>query len=128
MRTILTVTILGAALVSATTAAGAQTLQRGLGEPTNAGPVVREILLARAGLNLTTAADADIFLQRLSAGITRACDAQPGLAAPGEDRAEAFRACREGALRDAIARIHSPMVHRRSAELRLVPQMSMASR
>ena len=128
MHSILKAAILSAALASVATCAAAQGLQRTSGEPTNAGPVAREILLARQGLNMSAAADADVFLTRLTTAITRDCDTQPNLAAKGEDRTQAFRACREGALREAIERVGSPMVRRRFTELRVIPQFSLASR
>jgi UrcA family protein len=80
--------------------------------------VTVRITVSAHGLDLASPADADRFLRRLNAAVTRACDDRPVGSSVFLGRSAGFHTCRAAALEAAIAEVYAPVVRQRYAALR----------
>jgi UrcA family protein len=98
--------------------AAATTLARSPGAPLGYAPVKQQVIVSASGLNLSNPADADLFVQRLSRAINRACDDRPASGpALMVGRSAGFQSCRAGALEEASRVVHAPAVQMSMARL-----------
>jgi UrcA family protein len=85
-----------------------------LGGPALAGPSLNtvEVRVSSEGLDLTSQAGAEQFLQRLSQAATQACGGAPDSSPLVKDAARRFRQCRLTAVAVAVGNSRSPKVWR----------------
>jgi UrcA family protein len=125
MLTSIRTAALALVLAAIASAATAQKFDRRLGDPTNYSPVSRELRVSARGLNLSDERDASVFVQRLTAAITRVCDDRREVSAMTVARTRTFQACRSSALRQAFEKISSPTVRRRFVEDHLEVRLAL---
>jgi UrcA family protein len=127
MKSLLQVT----ALLAATCVAGAaicQPLAPEAGTPGRHGPVKVLVIVSAHGLDLSSAAGADLFVSRLDAAVNRACNDRPTIGAFTLFRSDEFQACRANALQTAMVYVRSPLVRQRYAQTRAGDQLRLAHR
>jgi UrcA family protein len=124
--------LFAAALIAAAGIAGAAfggPLDPGPGVPGGHGPVKVMVIVSSHGLDLTSSAGADRFLDRLTAAVNRACNDRPADGQPlMVARTAGFDVCRAQALETAMTYVHSPTVRRRYAAIESRNDLRLAHR
>lgn len=127
MKTLLQIAALLAA-ACVTGAAAAQPLTPTRGAPGQHGPVKVLVIVSSHGLDLSSEAGANLFIDRLDTAVNRACDDRPTSGAFTLGRSAEFHACRAKALESAMAYVHAPAVRQRYAEMRKSDELRLAHR
>ncbi len=92
------------------------------------GPNQVEIRVSSDGLDLTTQAGADQFLQRLYRAATIACGTTPDASPLVANPVRKFEFCRANAIADAIDQSRAPLIRRQVPSVRQNPARRMAAR
>lgn len=86
------------------------------------------VIVSSHGLDLTTDAGADQFLERLTSAVDRACDDRANGPTLTLGHTAGFYECRSQALETAMAYVRSPVVKRRYAAMQASDSVRLARR